>query len=152
MPLEVLLLEDIPGVGQQNDIIVVREGFALNNLLPRRRAIVATPTVRKRYAEQIKRRAEEKAREVDLARSAASLLKDKVLAFARKATKNGKLYAAVSERMISEALHEQLQIEVAEAAVLIKEEVKSVGMHAVRVKIAGQELDLRVEVHPEQSE
>ena len=152
MPLEVLLLEDIPGIGQRSDIIVVREGFALNNLLPRRRAIVATPTVRKRYADHIKRRAEEKAREMDLARSAASLLKDKVLAFTRKATKNGKLYAAVSERMISEALHEQLQIEVAEAAVLIKEEVKSVGVHAVRVKIAGQELDLKVEVHPEQSE
>ena len=46
--MELLLLEDIPGVGQKNDIIVVKNGFALNNLLPRRRALIATPTVRKR--------------------------------------------------------------------------------------------------------
>ena len=99
--MELLLLEDIPGVGQQHDIIVVRNGFALNNLLPRRRAIVATPTVRRRYEEQIRKRAEEKAQEIALARSAASVLLEKSLVFTRKATDAGKLYAAVSAKDIS---------------------------------------------------
>ena len=148
--MEVLLLEDVPGVGQRNDIIVVKDGYALNHLLPRRRALVATPTVRKRYAEQIKRRAEEKMREVELGKSAAGLLKDKSLTFTKKVTKTLKLYAGVSEKEISEALHEQLQIEVPEADVTVAEPIKSVGTHTAKVKVGTQELDVKIEVRPEE--
>src|SRR3989338_7065580 len=121
--LALLLLEDIPGLGQRNDIVVVGDGYALNNLLPRRRALVATPTVRKRYAEQIKRRAEEKAREVELAQSAAAILREKSLAFTSKASNTGKLYGSISAKMISEALSEQAQIEVAEANIIVSEPI-----------------------------
>ena len=149
-PMELLLLEDIPGIGRKNDIIVVRDGFALNNLLPRRRAIVATPTVRKRYAEQIKRRAEEKVREEDIARSAAGILRDKVLGFMRKVTKTGKLYGAISAKDISEALSEQAQVEVPEASVLIAEPIKITGAHTVKVKIGSQEVEVKMEVKGEE--
>jgi len=148
--MEVLLLEDVPGVGQRNDIIVVKDGYALNHLLPRRRALVATPTVRKRYAEQIKNRAEEKMKESELARSAAAILKDKTLTFTKKATKAGKLYAGVSEKEISEALHEQLQIEVPEAHVTIAEHIKSTGVHEATVKIGLQDLKVKIEVKAEE--
>ncbi len=148
--MEVLLLEDVPGIGQRNDIIVVKDGFALNHLLPRRRALVATPTVRKRYAEQIKRRAEEKMREAELAKSAASILRGKTLTFTKKATKTGKLYAGVSEKEISEALHEQLQIEVPEADVTAAEPIKSIGTHTAKVKVGTQELEVKIEVKAEE--
>ena len=148
--MEVLLLEDVPGVGQRNDIIVVKDGFALNHLLPRRRALVATPTVRKRYAEQIRRRAEEKMQEVELARSASSLLKEKTLSFTKKVTKTGKLYASVSEKEISEALHEQLQIEVPEAHVSLSEHIKTIGAHTAKVKIGNQELEVKIDVKAEE--
>ena len=55
--MEVLLLQDIPGIGKKDDLLIVKEGYALNNLLPYRKALVATPTVRKRYADQIRGRA-----------------------------------------------------------------------------------------------
>jgi ribosomal protein L9 len=54
--MEVLLLTDIPGIGRRSDVIVVGNGFALNHLLPSRKALVVTPNVRRRYAEQIKKR------------------------------------------------------------------------------------------------
>jgi len=138
--MEVLLLEDIAGLGKQNDIIVVRSGFALNNLLPRRRALVATPAVRKRYAEQIKRRAEEKQHEIELQKSAAGVLRDTVLLFTRKAGKAGKLYAAIHAGDIAEALSEQVQVEVAEVDVVIENEIKSVGNHSAQVKLGSEGL------------
>ena len=149
--MEVLLPEDIPGIGYKNDIIVVKNGFAMNNLLPRRRALVATPTVRRRYAEQIRRRAEEKQRESELARSAAGVLKDAVLKFTRKATKTGKLYAAISEKDISEALSEQLSIEVAEANVTIADQIKSAGVHSAKIKLGNEEgIEIKIEVEAEE--
>ena len=62
--MEVLLLQDVQNVGQKNDLLMVGDGYALNFLLPQQKAIVATPTVRKRYAEEIRRRAEQKELEV----------------------------------------------------------------------------------------
>jgi len=147
--MELLLLEDIPGVGRRNDIIVVRNGFALNNLLPRRRALVATPTVRKRYAEQIKRRAEEKAREQDLAKSAAAILRENTLTFTAKAAKGGTLYAAITAKLIAEALTEQLNLEVPEANILLPEHIKTLGQHKASVKIGPSELEVKMEVKPE---
>jgi large subunit ribosomal protein L9 len=148
--MELLLLEDIPGIGSKNDIIVVKEGFALNNLLPRRRAMVATPAVRKRYAEQIKRRAEERVREIELQKSAAGVLKDIVLEFMKKASKNGRLYAAISAKDIAELLAEKHQVEVAEADVVIEEEIKSLGAHTAKVQLGAQgEVPVKIEVNPE---
>ena len=147
--LELLLLEDIPGIGRRNDIVVVRDGFALNNLLPRRRALVATPTVRKRYAEHIKRRAEEKARETDLAQSAAAILREKLIIFTAKATSTGKLYGAITAKMISEALVEQLEIEVPEASIILLDPIKALGAHRAKAKIAEQEVEVKIEVRAE---
>lgn len=148
--MELLLLEDIPGIGRRNDIIVVRNGYALNNLLPRRRALVATPTVRKRYAEQIRRRAEEKAREQELAKSAAMILREKALTFTAKVAKGEKLYAAITAKMIAEALTEQLNLEVPEANIHLPEHIKTVGTHTAKVKIGPQELTVKMDVKAEE--
>jgi len=147
--MEVLLLEDIPGVGQKNDIVVVKSGFALNNLLPLRRALVATPTVRRRYAEQIKRRAEEKAQMSELMKSAVGVLKEKSLIFSRKAEEGGKLYGAVTEADICEALTDQLMIEVPEASISVTEPIKAIGEHTAKVMLDDQEAEVRIEVKAE---
>ncbi len=103
--MEVLLLTDIQGIGKKNDLLVVKSGFALNHLLPERKALVVTPNVRKRYAEVIKKRAIERENERQVQASIASALTGKVLHLKAKASKAGKLYAAVSEAQIVEALN-----------------------------------------------
>lgn len=147
--MEVILLQDIPGIGKKNDVLVVGDGYALNNLLPHRKALVATPTVRKRYAEQIRRRAEEKVREKEIATSAATALTDKKLSFERKTTKTGKLYAAITEKHLMEALEKQLQIQVKESAIMIPEAIKALGMFKIQVEVGGATADLAVEVKAE---
>src|SRR2546423_12740961 len=100
--MEILLLQDIAGIGKKNDLLVVGDGFALNCLLPQRKALVATPTVRKRYADQIRKRAEEKETDRQSQQQAAAALSGKAVQFTRKVTKTGKLYAAISEEQIAE--------------------------------------------------
>ena len=60
---------------------------------------------------------------------------------------NLKAYAAISEQDISEALSEQLSVEIPEVNVTIEEAIKSIGSHTARIKLAdGQEADVKVEV------
>ncbi|MEK7136906.1 MAG: 50S ribosomal L9 C-terminal domain-containing protein, partial [Patescibacteria group bacterium] len=98
---------------------------------------------------QIRRRAEEKAKEAELARNAASVLKDKGISFVAKVAKTGKLFGAISPKMIAEALTEQLQVEVPEANIALDEHIKTVGDHKAMVKIGAQELELKIVVKAE---
>ena len=144
--MEVLLLTDIPGIGRRSDVIVVGNGFALNHLLPSRKALVVTPNVRRRYAEQIKKRAIERDGEKSMQLSTISMLKDKSVSLTKKASKTGKLYAAVTEKMIAAALASQLNINVSEGHINLEKSIKSTGKHVVTVKMGEQTASITVEV------
>lgn len=144
--MEVLLITDIAGVGKKNDLIVVRSGYALNHLLPLRKALVVTPNVRKRYAEQIKKRALEREQERELVTSVGAALTGKVIHIETKATKTGKLYAAVAADTILAALQKEHGISLPSSALAIDEPIKSTGSHTVSVNIGGKNQSLTVDV------
>jgi large subunit ribosomal protein L9 len=147
--MEILLLQDIVGVGKKNDLIQVGDGFALNHLLPRRAALVATPLVRRRYAELIRKRAEEREIERQSQAGTAKALSGKTITIKRKATKTGKLYAGVTAAIIAEALKDQHGIGVPEAAIQLSEPIKSLGSTSIGVILAGQTLPVTVVVEAE---
>ena len=142
--MEILLLEDVKGIGKKDDILVVGDGFALNCLLPQRKALVATPTVRRRYADQIRRRAEARMAEETLQKDAATALAGKEILFERKVTKTGKLYAAITEKHISDALKKQHSMEVDIKAIAIADSIKALGEHEVSLKLGESDERLAV--------
>ena len=144
--MEVLLLEDLPGIGKKNDLLIVGDGYAMNKLLPCRMALVATPTVRRRYAEVIRRRAEEKVAETAAAQAGGTKLEGKTISITKKATKTGKLYAAVSEKLIAEEVQNQLKVELKPDAITIAEPIKALGEHNVVITLAGIAHPLAIEV------
>ncbi len=144
--MEVLLLEDVNGIGKKNDLLVVGDGFALNFLLPQRKALVATPTVRRRYADQIKRRAEEKERERQFQTDAAAAVAGKTVTFMKKASKTGKLYAAITEEQVAEALKEQHQLDVSAESISIPEHIKAIGTFQVQITVGTTQQPLTVQV------
>lgn len=147
--MEVLLLQDIPGVGKKSDLIVVGDGFALNFLLPRRAALVATPLVRKRYADLIRRRAEEREVEKSAKQSAAAAVSGKTISFTKKATKTGKLYAGITEDMVADEVQKQLGVSVKADDVEMGEHIKAVGSHNVSVQMGDQKVQVTVQVQAE---
>lgn len=147
--MEVLLLQDIPGVGKKSDLIVVGDGFALNFLLPRRAALVATPLVRKRYADLIRRRAVERDVESSAKRDAAAAVSGKTITITKKATKAGKLYAGISEAMIVAEIQKQLAVTVKEDDVNLPEHLKSIGSHVLGVQMGDQKVQVTVKIEAE---
>lgn len=149
--MEILLLQDIPGVGKKSDLIVVGDGYALNFLLPRRAALVATPLVRKRYADLIRRRAEERETEKSMKSSAAATMSSKALLFVKKVTKTGKLYAGITEEHIMQELQKQLGVTVKEDDINLAEHIKTVGTHGVEVKMGDQKVKVEIKVEAEKA-
>lgn len=147
--MEVLLLQDLVTIGKKNDLLTVGDGFALNYLLPKRLAMVATPTVRKLYAEAIKKRMEEREQERAIQAGAAAALAGKSVSFMKKVTKNGKLYAALSEKAISEACKEQLNLDIPADGISIPSPIKALGTFTVTITLGAAEQPLTVTVAAE---
>lgn len=149
--MEVLLLQDIPGIGKKSDLIVVGDGYALNFLLPRHAALVATPLVRKRYADLIRRRAEERETEKSAKRDAAAAIAGKTVVIAKKASKTGKLFASVTESMVAGEIKKQLSVDVKEDDVDMPEHLKTVGSHQVSVRMGDQAVQVTVKIEAQEA-
>ncbi len=144
--MEVLLLADIAGIGKKNDLIVVQKGYALNHLLPAREAIVVTPSVRKRYAEEIKRRALEREQERASQAEAVKTLSGKKLEIKVKTTKTGTLYASISEKRIADELKARFGIHLSPQQIRIQSPIKGVGTHTIGLQIGSVTTAFPIEV------
>ena len=147
--MEVLLLQDLTGIGKKNDLLIVGDGYALNFLLPENKALVATPTVGNRYSDQIKRRAEVCEIEKALKASAAGAVSGKTVVFKKKATKTGKLYGAITEKHIAEAVLDQHKVELSTKDIVIDEQIKALGEFEVKVKHEDTEMPLSLKIEQE---
>ena len=149
MAKEVILMEDVPGLGYTGDLVRVSPGYARNYLLPRNLAAPATDATRKRVE---KRKIEADARRVkdrEAALAVAERIKSLTLALKVKAGSEGKLFGSVTALDIVGALKTQ-GVSVEKQQVIIGEAIKSVGEHKVTVKLL-QDLsaELKVQVSPE---
>jgi large subunit ribosomal protein L9 len=132
--MEVILFDNVKGLGRQGDLVKVSEGYFRNFLKPQNLAAEATPAALKQY-EKMKKKAVElaAAKSADAKELAAKLSAANVTVKA-KAGAGDKLFGAVTTQEIAKALEaagfvvDKKQIETAEP-------IKSLGEHAVSVKI-----------------
>lgn len=134
MAKEVILMEDVPGLGYTGDLVRVSPGYARNYLLPRNLAAPATDATRKRVE---KRKVEAEARRAqhrEAALAVAERIKALTLNLKVKAGTEGKLFGSVTALDIVGALKTQA-VEVEKQQVVIGEAIKSVGDHKVTIKL-----------------
>ena len=81
--------------------------------------------------------------------AAASAVSGKSITLAKKATKTGKLYAAITEQLIADTLRDQHSIEIDEASISIPEQIKAIGEFTANVEVGGLKEDLTVVISEE---
>ena len=52
--MEIILREDIIGLGYKNDIVNVKSGYGRNYLIPQGKGVIASPSAKKQLAENLK--------------------------------------------------------------------------------------------------
>ncbi|MCY3768010.1 MAG: 50S ribosomal protein L9 [Gammaproteobacteria bacterium] len=101
--MEIILLEKIQNVGEMGDLVDVRNGYARNYLIPRKKAMIATAEAKKEVEEKRRQLAEaEGNRLLALTARAESAARD--LTLIRLCGEKGQLYGSVSPADIAEAL------------------------------------------------
>ncbi|MEG1763494.1 MAG: 50S ribosomal protein L9 [Bacteroidales bacterium] len=134
--MEIILLQDIAKLGYKDDIVKVKNGYANNYLIPQAFATMATPTMRKIHAENLKQRSFKEEKIKTEAEAIASKLNGLTVKIAAKAGATGKIFGSVNAIQIADALKEQFQIEVDRKRISINgEAIKELGTHTAKINL-----------------
>lgn len=95
--MEVILKEDIIGLGYKDEIVDVKPGYGRNYLIPTQKAIIASPSARKVLAENLKQRAHKLEKILNDAKELAEKLsKVEPIKIAMKVSATGTIYGSVN--------------------------------------------------------
>lgn len=145
--MEVLLRADVEGVGKKGEILNVSDGFARNFLIPKGRAIKATPGVHAQAEAMRRSRDVKDAREREGAEAVARALVPKVIHIEARAGAEGRLFGSVTAADVADAVEAQAGIELDRRRIRIDDPIRTLGSHEVPVRLhADVEFRLNVEV------
>ncbi len=133
--MQVLLMQNVPGIGNAGEVKKVADGYARNYLLPRKLAVVATDGAVKQ-AEAIKQaviRREAKTR--GEAQELAKLIEQVTLTFRAKAGEGDRLFGSITSGDIVDALAREKGINVDKRKVELDSPLKELGNHQVTIKL-----------------
>ncbi|WP_221792701.1 50S ribosomal protein L9 [Aquisediminimonas sediminicola] len=132
--MEVILLERVEKLGRIGDVVTVKDGFARNFLLPRKKALRSNATNRKLFeANRAQIEAENASRKAD-AEAAATGVDGKSVTLIRQASNTGQLYGSVSARDIIEALADD-GAKILKNQVQLGNPIKAIGIYNVKISL-----------------
>lgn len=134
--MEIILLQDYPGLGHKNDLIKVRDGYARNYLIPKGIAKVATEQAKKILAENLKQQAHKEAKLRQIAEENAKKIANMVIRVGAKTSSSGKIFGSVNTIQLADALNKEgFQVERKNITIYDAENIKEVGTYKAKVKL-----------------
>ena len=102
--MEIILKKEVANLGNADEIVNVKTGYAVNYLIPQGFAILATASAKKVLAENIRQRAHKEAKLVADAEALVAKLAEVTVQLSAKVSESGKLFGAVTTAQVAEAL------------------------------------------------
>ena len=102
--MELILKKDVENLGFTDDLVIVKNGYGRNFLLPQGLAVLATPSTKKILAETLKQRAFKEKKIVDDAQKEANKLNGLEIKIASKTGEGNKLFGSVASANLAAAL------------------------------------------------
>lgn len=144
--MEIILLADVSNLGDKDDIVKVRNGYANNYLIPQKLAIVATAANKKIVAENQRQAAHRQAKIREAAQAQADLISSLSIQIPALVGKEGKLYGAVTPLQIAQVLKDK-GFEIDRRKISFAEEIKTTGEFTAIVNLHKEvKVELRFEV------
>ena len=145
--MEIILTQDVDRLGNKDDVVTVKDGYAQNFLIPTKKAIAATPTAKKVLAENIKQRAHKEAKLKDEALKIAEKLANKQIKVGAKTSSLGKIFGSVNTIQLAEAINKK-GFELDRKQIILPEDhIKEVGTYTAKIKLHKEVvIDLEFEV------
>ncbi len=136
--MKVVLRQDVPKLGEAGTIQDVKNGYARNFLIPQGLAVVATPGEVKTAEHNLAVKERKVARQEAQLQTLADRIDGQRLEFTARAGEQGRLYGSITAADVAEKLAAAVGEEIDRRKVILDEQLRSVGEHAVTVHLVGK--------------
>lgn len=134
MPMNVILLERVPKLGQMGDVVKVKPGFARNFLLPQKKALRATKdNIAYFESQRVTLEAQNLERRKD-AEAVAAKMGDLKVILIRQASEALQLYGSVTSRDIADGAS-AMGVKVERSQIELDRPIKTLGAHTIKVHL-----------------
>ncbi|MGC9331547.1 MAG: 50S ribosomal protein L9 [Bacteroidales bacterium] len=148
--MDIILKKNIPNLGEKDDIVNVRNGYARHYLIPNGMAVIATKSARKMHEENMRQRTHKIEKMREEAQNHADKIANTKLRIGAKTSSTGKIFGSVNEIILAETLEKE-GITVDRKNIKLDNTVKEVGKYKASVKLYKDiEAEFEFEVYSEE--
>ena len=141
--MEIILKEDIIGLGYKNDIVNVKSGYGRNYLIPTGKGVIASESAKKVLAENLKQQAHKLAAIKAEADKKAEALNGVELVIEAKVSATGATYGSVNANIVAEELQKKgFEID---RKIITMHDIKKVGDYEATIHFH-KEVEVKVPV------
>ena len=132
--MEVMLKQDVSGLGGKGDSVKVKDGYARNYLFPKGLAVPATKGTLKEQESLHEAKREKQDRLLIEAQENAAVIDGKSLSFQAKAGQ-GRIFGSITPEDIADKIQKMYKVKVDKRKVLLDENLKELGEHEVSIQL-----------------
>jgi large subunit ribosomal protein L9 len=144
--MKIILLKDIPKIGKKFDVKNVSDGYALNLLIPKGLAHLATPQAVKNIETLKSKDLVEKKVQGELLLKNLEVIKKLVLNITEKANEKGHLFAGITKERIVEEIIKTARLNLDTESIKLEKPIKEIGEYKVQVEVMGKTAEFVVKV------
>ena len=143
--MKIILLQDVPNLGSKDQVLVVKDGYGRNYLIPQKKAQLASESALKVLAENLKQRAHKEAKIKEEATKVAAKLEGVKLVLGAKTSSTGKIFGSVNTIQLAEALEKQgYTIDRRTITINNEDSIKEIGSYTANIKLH-REVSVKIE-------
>lgn len=145
--MQIILIQDVDNLGQKNELVNVKNGYARNFLIPQKFAVEASPSNMKQLQERLKvQKVKEEKLLAEIAK-VVEVLKASPVKIGAKTGTSGKIFGSVTGVQIARAIKEQKGYEIDRRRIHILDDVKELGTYKARLDFGkGNDTEMEFEV------
>ena len=132
--MEIILLETLNKLGKAGELVNVKDGFARNFLIPKKKAIIASKKNKEDLESKMSQINKNNAKKLEEAKLLKEALNGKKINISMEANEEGNLFGSVSQKHISTEINKQLNLNI-ESDSILTGQIKSLGTHEISIRL-----------------
>ena len=133
--MDIILKQDVEKLGDKDELVSVKPGYGRNFLIPQGLGILATPSLKKVHAENVKQRAHKEKAAIEEANKTVEKLANNTVSVIAKVGENGKIFGSVTSVQVAEAFA-NAGFDVERKNIKIHNEpIKNIGTYKATIKL-----------------
>lgn len=134
--MEIILKQDVENLGFKNELVIVKDGYARNFLIPQGKALAATPSNKKVWEENVRQRSHKETKVKEDAQKIATALESSKITVGAKVGESGKkIFGSVNTIQLADAITKEGHKVDKKNIKILGSQIKEIGAYQAEIRL-----------------